>query len=58
MVYKVVINLPSVERHLGVIQMFLQYDIMIELDDYINAKKSQRHLVLAEREWIFEQTQL
>jgi hypothetical protein len=65
---------PAIERYLeGVIQMFLQFDkkylilpleampiygIMIKLDEYIDAKKSQRHLVLAEREWIFEQRQL
>jgi hypothetical protein len=30
------------------------YGIMIELDEYIDAKRSQRHLVLAEREWMLE----
>jgi hypothetical protein len=74
MVDRVIIDIPAIERHLeGVIQMFLQfdkeylmlpleampiYDIMIELDDYIDAKRSQQHLVLAEREWIFEQRHL
>jgi hypothetical protein len=31
------------------------YGIMIELNEYIDARRNQRHLVLAEREWIFEQ---
>jgi hypothetical protein len=34
------------------------YGIMIELDEYIDTKRSQRHLVLAEREWMFKQRQL
>jgi hypothetical protein len=74
MIDKVTIELPAIERHLeGVIQMFLQldkeylilpleampiYGIMIELNKYIDIKKNQRHLGLAEREWIFEQRQL
>jgi hypothetical protein len=74
MIDRVIIDIPAIERHLEVvIQMFLQFDkeylilsleaipiygIMIELDEYINAKRNQRHLVLAEREWIFEQRQL
>jgi hypothetical protein len=74
MVDKVTIELPAIERHLeGPIQMFLQFDkeylillleampiygIMIELDEYIDTKRSQRHLGFAKREWIFEQRQL
>jgi hypothetical protein len=74
MIDKVTIELPAIERHLkGVIQMFLQFDkeflilpleampiygIMIELDEYIDTKRGQRHLELAEREWMFEQRQL
>jgi hypothetical protein len=27
---------------------------MIEIDEYIDARRNQRHLVLAEREWMFE----
>jgi hypothetical protein len=34
------------------------YGIMIELDEHIDVKRSQRHFVLAEREWMFEQRQL
>jgi hypothetical protein len=34
------------------------YGIMIELDEYIDAKGSQKHLILAEKEWMFEQRQL
>jgi hypothetical protein len=34
------------------------YGIMIELDEYIDTKRSQRHLGLAEREWMFEQRHL
>jgi hypothetical protein len=74
MIDRVTIELPAIERHLeGVIQMFLQFDkeylilpleampiygIMIELDEYIDTKRSQRHLGIAGREWIFEQRQL
>jgi hypothetical protein len=74
MINKVTIELPAIERHLeGVIQMFLQFDkaylilpletmpiygIMIGLDEYIDMKRSQRHLGVAEREWIFEERQL
>jgi hypothetical protein len=68
MVDKVIIDIPAIERHLdGVIQMFLQFDkeylilplgIMIELDEYIDTKRSQRYLVLAERKWMFKQRQL
>jgi hypothetical protein len=66
MVDKVTIELPAIEKHLeGVIQMFLQFDkeylilpleaipiygIMIELDEYIDTKRNQRHLGLAERD--------
>jgi hypothetical protein len=72
MVDKVTIELPAIKRHLeGVIQMFLQFDkeflileempiygIMIELDEYIDTKRGQRHFEFAEREWIFDQRQL
>jgi hypothetical protein len=34
------------------------YNIKIELDEYIDARRNQRHLVLVEREWMFEQRQL
>jgi hypothetical protein len=66
MINIIIINLPAVERHLKrVIQMFLQfhkeyiifpleampiYGIMIEVDEYIDARRNQRHLVLVERE--------
>jgi hypothetical protein len=66
MVNRVIIDVPAIERHLErVIQMLILpleampiYGIMIELDVYIDAKRSQRHLGLAEREWMFEQRQL
>jgi hypothetical protein len=74
MVNKVTIELLAIESHLeGVIQMFLQFDkaylilpletmpiygIMIDLNEYIDMKRSQRHLGVAEREWIFEERQL
>jgi hypothetical protein len=70
MIDKVTIELPAIERYLeGVIQMFLQcdkeflilpleaipiYGIMIELDEYIDTKRGQKHLELVERKWMFE----
>jgi hypothetical protein len=60
MVDRVIIDTSAIERHLeGVIQMFLQFDkeylilpleavpiygIMIELDEYIDARRNQRHI--------------
>jgi hypothetical protein len=74
MINKVMIELPAIERHLeGVIQMFLQFDkaylilpletmliygIMTDLDEYIDIKRNQKHLKIAEKEWIFEHRQL
>jgi hypothetical protein len=61
MIDRVIIDLPAVERHLeGVIQMFSLevipiYKIMIEMDEYIDTRSNQRHLMLTEREWMFEQ---
>jgi hypothetical protein len=67
---KIITNKPIIKKHLeGVIQMFLQFDkeylilsleamaiygIMIEIDAYIDTKRNRWHLILAEREWIFE----
>jgi hypothetical protein len=64
MIDRVIIDLPAVERHLeGVIQIFLQfnkeylifsleaipiYGIIIEMDEYMDARRNQRHLMLVD----------